>query len=63
MKPPDRSPGLVPDRLRCEYLADPLGIDAARPRLSWIVRVRGARAGADRLPGAGGVVGGTTGRG
>ena len=38
MKPPDRSPGLVPDRLRCEYLADPLGIDAARPRLSWIVR-------------------------
>ena len=23
--------------LRCEYLHDPLGIDAARPRLSWIV--------------------------
>ena len=23
--------------LRCEYLADPLGIDVARPRLSWII--------------------------
>lgn len=23
--------------LRCEYLADPLGIDAASPRLSWII--------------------------
>ena len=23
------------DRLRCEYLADPVGIDIARPRLSW----------------------------
>ena len=22
-------------RLRCEYLTDPLGIDVARPRLSW----------------------------
>ena len=25
-----------PVRLRCEYLADPIGIDSARPRLSWI---------------------------
>ena len=32
------APGLTPDRLRCEYLVDPLGIDAVRPRLSWIVR-------------------------
>lgn len=24
-----------PTRLRCEYLVDPLGIDAIRPRLSW----------------------------
>ena len=24
--------------MRCEYLVDPLGIDVARPRLSWIVR-------------------------
>ncbi|MGA2556366.1 MAG: hypothetical protein ABSG04_08840, partial [Verrucomicrobiota bacterium] len=23
--------------LRCEYLADPLGLDAANPRLGWIV--------------------------
>ena len=23
--------------LRCEYLADPIGIDAASPRLSWII--------------------------
>jgi len=27
--------GLVPAGLRCESLADPLGIDAPRPRLSW----------------------------
>lgn len=24
--------------LRCEYLADPLGIDVARPRLSWVMQ-------------------------
>ncbi len=24
-------------QLRCEYLADPLGIDAAKPRLSWVL--------------------------
>ena len=29
---------MQPDRLRCEYLVDPLGIDVVRPRLSWIVR-------------------------
>jgi alpha-L-rhamnosidase len=29
--------GLHCENLRCEYLKDPLGIDAARPRLSWIV--------------------------
>jgi len=23
--------------LRCEYLADPLGIDVARPRLNWVI--------------------------
>ncbi len=22
---------------RCEYLADPLGIDVAKPRLSWVI--------------------------
>jgi hypothetical protein len=25
-----------PADLRCEYLKDPLGIDEAKPRLSWI---------------------------
>ena len=25
----------APERLRCEYLSDPLGIDIERPRLSW----------------------------
>jgi alpha-L-rhamnosidase len=29
--------GLTPTYLRCEYLIDPLGIDARLPRLSWIV--------------------------
>ena len=38
MKPLDQSPGLSPDRLRCEYLVNPLGIDAVGPRLSWIVQ-------------------------
>ncbi|WDQ16305.1 glycoside hydrolase family 78 protein [Rhodopirellula sp. P2] len=28
---------LEPQRLRCEYLENPTGIDAARPRLSWQV--------------------------
>ena len=25
------------EQLRCEYRNDPLGIDAAKPRLSWII--------------------------
>jgi alpha-L-rhamnosidase len=29
---------MTPDHLRCEYLANPRGIDAPRPRLSWILR-------------------------
>ena len=29
---------LRPDRLRCEYLTNPLGIDARAPRLSWTLR-------------------------
>ncbi len=28
---------LVPTKLRCEYLTNPLGIDASAPRLSWIL--------------------------
>ncbi|MCK5173758.1 MAG: hypothetical protein KAR47_10230, partial [Planctomycetes bacterium] len=31
------SKGLKVDRLRCEYLENPLGIDEIEPRLSWIV--------------------------
>ncbi|MCY2991476.1 MAG: family 78 glycoside hydrolase catalytic domain [Planctomycetota bacterium] len=30
-------PGLLPTYLRCEYLANPLGIDETSPRLSWLV--------------------------
>ena len=29
--------GLTPKHLRCEYLANPLGLDEVRPRLNWIV--------------------------
>lgn len=32
---------LAPERLRCEYLENPLGIDAPAPRLSWIVTGEG----------------------
>ena len=34
------APDLVPARLKCEYRADPLGIDVPRPRLSWILESR-----------------------
>jgi alpha-L-rhamnosidase len=30
--------GINVERLRCEYLTNPLGIDAAKPRLSWILQ-------------------------
>lgn len=38
-------------QLRCEYLADPLGIDAAHPRLSWVLQSnqRGQRQAAYRI--------------
>jgi len=29
--------------LRCEYRENPLGIDAVKPRLSWVIEVRGQR--------------------
>ncbi len=29
---------LTPDRLRCEYRVDPLGIDSANPHLDWILQ-------------------------
>lgn len=40
-----------PERLRCEHLTDPLGVDTPRPRLSWIVRSddRDQRQGAYRI--------------
>lgn len=31
------SSGLQVENLRCEYLADPLGVDKAHPRFSWII--------------------------
>ena len=34
-----------PTYLRCEYRADPLGIDVERPRLSWIVSPGDAESG------------------
>lgn len=34
--PQDMSPVVVA-RLRCEYLANPIGLDAVRPRLSWAI--------------------------
>lgn len=34
--------GIAPATLRCEYAADPLGIDGARPRLSWVVQAADA---------------------
>jgi len=30
--------GIIAERLRCEYLSNPLGIDVSCPRLSWTVR-------------------------
>lgn len=35
--PPPGPPSLGATRLRCEYRADPFGIDVTRPRLSWIL--------------------------
>src|SRR5438874_2541856 len=30
--------GISVERLRCEYLENPLGIDSGHPRLSWILK-------------------------
>ncbi len=37
--------GLVPTQLRCEYLVNPIGIDAPHPRLGWVLesKERGQR--------------------
>ncbi|HEY3684407.1 MAG TPA: family 78 glycoside hydrolase catalytic domain [Streptosporangiaceae bacterium] len=34
----DQATSTTTERLRCEYLENPIGIDAARPRLSWRLR-------------------------
>ena len=55
---------LIPTDLRCEYLVEPLGIDAPRPRLTWVLEVtdparRGVRQTAYQVvvtDGAGGLV-------
>ena len=39
--------GLI--NLRCEYLSNPLSIDAATPRLSWVSAIERARLEAERL--------------
>ncbi len=36
-------PDLVPTRLRCEYRENPLGIDAAKPRLFWRMEAKSHR--------------------
>ena len=36
---------LAPERLRCEHLENPLGIDIASPRLSWILQARSGERG------------------
>jgi alpha-L-rhamnosidase len=35
------APVITLQRLRCEYLVDPLGLDTARPRLDWILAATG----------------------
>jgi alpha-L-rhamnosidase len=35
---PESAAEMTPDKLRCEYLTDPLGVDEPAPRLSWILR-------------------------
>ncbi|RPI42205.1 MAG: hypothetical protein EHM46_05465, partial [Bacteroidetes bacterium] len=37
--------GITPERLTCEYLADPPVVDVAQPRLSWINRAEGDQRG------------------
>jgi len=36
-----RGGSLTPEDLRCEYLNNPLGIDEAQPRLSWVIQAAG----------------------
>ena len=43
--------GVTPESLTCEYLTNPLGIDVAAPRLSWVIPAgaRGQRQTAYRI--------------
>lgn len=34
------NPNILPAELRCEYLAEPRGIDEVKPRLSWLLEVK-----------------------
>lgn len=40
---------MTPQRLRCENLENPLGIDVAKPRLSWIMEMAAPAAGAPQI--------------
>ena len=42
---PARVGEAAPLKLRCEYLTNPLGIDALKPRLSWVMKEREQNAG------------------
>ena len=50
----DAAAELTAGHLRCEYRVDPLGIDAARPRLSWVVDLRRRARAPDGLRDSGG---------
>lgn len=56
-------PSLLPMRLRCEYLINPLGINTRKPRLSWILEseVNGQRQTAYRITAADGKTAGADG--
>ena len=43
VNPAEAAQPLKPVGLRCEYLANPMGIDVVQPRLSWVLTVQPAR--------------------
>ena len=59
--PPTQASGMHVTRLRCEYLVNPLGIDAIEPRLSWTLESREPRSATDGMAAAGRVFGRITG--
>src|ERR1035438_1777021 len=46
--PADASIPLNPVELRCEYLANPIGIDVVQPRLSWVLTLKVGRSSTSR---------------